>query len=370
MLISGTYDVHIRVGGHHIPKSPFRVNVASGLDTSKVVAKGPGLEPQGVIVGRPAQFEVNASEAGSGDLMIDVIDPKGNKKTEIKVEEKPGNVFHCMYMPLLVGRYVVVIKYGGKEVAKSPYHVNVTPAAARVKIYGPGLEPGLKTGKPATFTIDCTEAGDGGLDVSIEGPGKSEVKCDLKDNGDGTFTCTYKPVKPGQYTINVKFDGVILPKCPVKVSVGSTADPSKIKAWGPGLERGVEGRPAEFYVNLNKAPIDNLTVGVEGPGKAEVEIKDKGDGTVICIYHPTKPGKYTIHIKYEDADIKDSPYQAIISKRGDLTKVYADGPGLKDGVMAGMCLLNNISMVRLFAFFLFFLIRIYFYKNYENILYL
>ncbi|XP_066922248.1 filamin-A-like isoform X11 [Clytia hemisphaerica] len=331
----GTYDVHIRVGGHHIPKSPFRVNVASDLDVSKVVAKGPGLEPQGVIVGRPAQFEVNASEAGSGDLVIDVIDPKGNKKTEIKVEEKPGNIFNCMYMPLAVGRYVVVIKYGGKEVAKSPYHVNVTSAAGRVKIYGPGLEPGLKTGKPATFTIDCAEAGDGGLDVSVEGPGKSDVKCDLKDNGDGTFTCSYKPTKPGTYVINVKFDNELVPKCPVKVTVGSTADPSRMRAWGAGLERGVEGRPAEFYVDLKKAPIDNLTVGVEGPGKAEVEIKDNGDGTVTCIYYPTKPGKYTIHIRYEDSDIKDSPYQSLISKRGNVSKVYAEGPGLEDGVMAG-----------------------------------
>lgn len=228
-----------------------------------------------------------------------------------------------------------MIKYGGKEVAKSPYHVNVTPAADRVKIYGPGLEAGLKTGKPTSFTIDCTEAGDGALDVSIEGPGKSDISPELKDNGDGTFTCTYKPTKPGQYTIIVKFDSTVVPKCPVKVSVGSTADPSKIKAWGPGLERGVEGRPAEFYVDCNKAPIDNLTVGVEGPGKAEVQIKDTGDGKITVIYVPTKPGKYTIHIRYDEMDIKDSPYQSIVSKRGNVSKVYAEGPGLKDGNMAG-----------------------------------
>ena len=52
--------MHIRIGGHHIPKSPFRVNVASDLDTSKVLAKGPGLEPHGVVVGRAAKFEVFA----------------------------------------------------------------------------------------------------------------------------------------------------------------------------------------------------------------------------------------------------------------------------------------------------------------------
>ncbi|XP_057297037.1 filamin-B-like isoform X3 [Hydractinia symbiolongicarpus] len=331
----GTYDVHVRVGGHHIPKSPFRVNVASDLDSSKVIARGPGLEPQGLIVGRPAVFEVIATGAGSGDLVIDVIDPKGNKKTELKIEEKPGNVFNCMYMPLFVGRYVIVIKYGGKEVAKSPYHVNVTPAADRVKIYGPGLESGLKTGKPATFTIDCSEAGDGGLDVTVEGPGKSDVKCELKDNGDGTFTCTYKPTKAGQYTVTVKFDNGMVPKCPVRVSVGSTADPSKIKAWGPGLERGVAGRPAEFYVSCKGAPMDNLTVGVEGPAEAKVDIKDDGNGTATIVYFPTKPGKYIIHIMYDEVDIKDSPYTSVVSPRGDVSKVYAEGPGLEAGNMAG-----------------------------------
>ena len=328
--------MHIRVGGHHIPKSPFRVNVSSGLDASKVVAQGPGLEPNGVIVGRPALFEVITTDAGSGDLVIDVIDPKGNKKTELEVVEAGNGVYQCNYRPLMVGRYVIVLKFGGKEVAKSPYHVNVTPAADRVKIHGPGLEPGLKTGKPASFTIDCNEAGEGPVDVTIDGPGRTTIKAELTDNGDGTFKCTYRPTKPGQYTISVKFDNALVPQCPVKVAVGTAADSTtKIKAWGPGLERGVAGRPAEFYINCKNAPIENLTVGVEGPGDAKVEMEETGDGTMKVKYYPTVPGIYIIHVRYEEMDIKDSPYTALISERGNISKVYAEGPGLLDGNMAG-----------------------------------
>uniref|UniRef100_T2MH46 Filamin-A n=1 Tax=Hydra vulgaris TaxID=6087 RepID=T2MH46_HYDVU len=331
----GVYDVHVRVGGHHIPKSPFRVNVASDLDSSKVSAYGKGLELHGLIVGQDAPFEVNASEAGNGDLSVVVIDPTGAKKTELKIEALPNSIYKCSYVPLLMGRYVIVIKYGGKEVAKSPYHVNVTPASDRVKIYGSGLEPGLKTGKPAVFVIDCTEAGAGDLDVNIEGPGKNDIAVDLQNNGDGTYTCTYKPSKAGTYTIRVKFNNNVVPKCPVKVSVGSTADPSKIKAWGPGLERGVAGRPAEFFVSCKGAPIANLTVGVEGPGQAKVEIIEDADGAAKVYYYPTSPGKYIIHVMYDEIDIKDSPFTAMISPRGDISKVYADGPGLKEGNMAG-----------------------------------
>ena len=104
--------------------------------------------------------------------------------------------------------------------------------------YFPGLEPGLKTGKPAVFTVDCTAVGPGNLDVQVEGPSKGDVACNVEDNGDGTYTCTYKPTRPGTYIVKVRFDGIDVPKSPCKVTISSSADLSKIRAWGPGLEKG------------------------------------------------------------------------------------------------------------------------------------
>ncbi len=60
----------------------------------------------------------------------------------------------------------------------------------------------------------------------------------MEDNGDGTYTCTYKPNRPGTYIVKVSYDKIPVPKCPVKVTVSTSADLSKIKAWGPGLEKG------------------------------------------------------------------------------------------------------------------------------------
>ena len=42
-----------------------------------------------------------------------------------------------------------------------------------------------------------------------------------------------------------------------------------------------------------------------------------------------------VHVRYEETDIKESPYTAVITPRGDLSKVYAKGPGLEEGNMAG-----------------------------------
>ena len=101
-----------------------------------------------------------------------------------------------------------------------------------------GLEHGLKTGKPAKFTVDCTEVGPGNLDIEVEGPGKGDIACDVEDNGDGTYTCTYKPTRPGTYIVKVQYDKIHVPKSPIKVTVSTSADLGKIKAWGPGLEKG------------------------------------------------------------------------------------------------------------------------------------
>ena len=100
------------------------------------------------------------------------------------------------------------------------------------------MESGLKTGKPAVFTVDCRDVGPGNLDISVEGPGKGDVACDVEDNGDGTYTCIYKPMKPGTYIVKVSYDNDPVPKSPIRVTISSSADLSKIKAWGPGLEGG------------------------------------------------------------------------------------------------------------------------------------
>lgn len=153
--LTGIYDVHIRIGGHHIPSSPYRVNVSSDVDASKAFARGPGLEPYGVVVNRPAKFEVVTTGAGHGAVHLDIIDPKGNKKTELQVEEKGDGIFACQYMPTVVGKYVICIKFGDGEIAKSPFRVQVDKASTKVKIYGPGEEgfPGSSWRDSALYDI-------------------------------------------------------------------------------------------------------------------------------------------------------------------------------------------------------------------------
>jgi len=46
-------------------------------------------------------------------------------------------------------------------VPKSPFNVNVGGGGKNVRIFGPGVEPGVISNQPTFFTIDCTDAGGG-----------------------------------------------------------------------------------------------------------------------------------------------------------------------------------------------------------------
>ena len=93
--------------------------------------------------------------------------------------------------------------------------------------------------------------------------------------------------------------------------------------------------PAEFYVDSHGTKLDSLTFAVEGPGKAPVEVEETGPNQLTVRYFPQEKGEYIIHVMCEEIDIPTSPFKVKITAKGDASKVYADGPGLKPGCMTG-----------------------------------
>lgn len=74
-------------------------------------------------------------------------------------------------------------------------------------------------------------------------------------NNDGLYTCKYSPYKPGRYIVNIKFGGQPIPKAPFTVNIGPepTGPITFVRAFGPGLEKGVVGKPCDFTVETNGA---------------------------------------------------------------------------------------------------------------------
>lgn len=52
----------------------------------------------------------------------------------------------------------------------------------------------------------------------------------------------------GIHLIDVLLDEVLVPKCPFRVAVAEGCDPSRVRAYGPGLEEGLVNKPNRFTV--------------------------------------------------------------------------------------------------------------------------
>ena len=323
----GEYQVHLTFAGDELPDSPYIVDVEQATCPDKVKASGPGLERQGLFTGAPANFIVDTSEAGPGELSISVQGPEGAEHVEIQ-EDPEGNTFSCSYTPLVAGDYVINIRFAGKHITGSPFRPRVRWAtdAAKVRAEGPGLKSGL-TNEPAEFSVDTSKAGDAGLAILVEGPSQAEMK--VEDNGDGTCRVHYHPTAPGEYLVNIKFDEEHIPGSPFAAFIEPATDASKVVAKGPGLlPVGVKvGDPGDFEIDTTEAGRGNLRVTVDGPRRsaANVKVEDNKDGKFSARYDPKAVGQYKVKVQFADEEIPGSPFDVAVC---DPTKVRVTGPGL------------------------------------------
>lgn len=65
---------------------------------------------------------------------------------------------------------------------------------------------------------------------------------------DGTYCVSYKPFEEGPHTIDIRYDNIPVPGSPFTVNVKYHSDPSKCKAYGPGLKKGFVNKYNTFVV--------------------------------------------------------------------------------------------------------------------------
>lgn len=166
---TGDYDVGIKFDDKHIPGSPFKVQVEAAVDAKDVAAYGPGLEPEKVREGVPAQFVVDTSPCGPAQLDVKLKTDKGHiQKPEIK--SRGDGVYEVTYQPPPAGSNVQIgVTYGGEDVAGSPFKVKVHPTveANKVVLSGPGVSPVCTASFPIDFVVDTSKAGYGDLEVQV-----------------------------------------------------------------------------------------------------------------------------------------------------------------------------------------------------------
>jgi filamin len=107
--------------------------------------------------------------------------------------------------------------------------------------------------KQATFTIDARDVAksktdDGKVSCTINNPSGGKTEKLITPQGDGTYRVSYTPFEEGCHTIDILYDNVPIPGSPFSVNVQRGSNPSKCRAYGPGLERGIVNKTNRFTV--------------------------------------------------------------------------------------------------------------------------
>lgn len=119
--------------------SPYRVYIGVPLDATKVRALGPFFEP-GVKPNVATHFNVDAREAGDGDLTLKLLHENTNAEVPVRVIDHEDNTYTAEVIPPTSGTYSLQMTYGGSKVPGS-HKVTVTAPIDVSKVKVDGLEP-------------------------------------------------------------------------------------------------------------------------------------------------------------------------------------------------------------------------------------
>uniref|UniRef100_A0A3Q2GF54 Filamin C, gamma a (actin binding protein 280) n=1 Tax=Cyprinodon variegatus TaxID=28743 RepID=A0A3Q2GF54_CYPVA len=334
---AGEYAINILFAEQHIPGSPFKAAICPAFDPSKVTASGPGLEK--AKAGEPATFTVDCTRAGEGELTIEIVSETGIK-AEVHIQKTSEGTFSVTYIPSFHGTHTITIKYGGHAIPYFPKVLQVEPSVdtSGVHVYGPGVEPrGVLREVTTHFIVDAralSKVGGNRVQVHIINPSGANTDTYITDKGDGTYRVEYTAFEDGMHLIEVLYDAAAVPKSPFRVFVVEGCDPTRVRAFGPGLEGGITNRPNCFTVETRGAGTGGLGLTIEGASEAKISCKDNKDGSCSVEYVPFTPGDYDVNINYGGQPIPGSPFRVPVKDPVDPTKVKCSGPGLGAGVRA------------------------------------
>ncbi|XP_052737340.1 filamin-A [Bicyclus anynana] len=223
---AGDHQLRVTWAGRLVKGCPLTVKVMAGSesgDASRVVCSGAGLA--GGVVGREIRSWIDTRRAGPGELTAHCTGP--NKVAYCELYEHGDGTFTLNVKPAEAGRHVLSVQFAGEHVPGSPFVLKVAgaPDPSKVRVYGPGVEPGVLATFQSRFLCDTRGAGAGQLTVRVRGPkGAFRVEMQRENQKDRTILCKFSPTEPGDYRVEVRWAGRHVPGSPFPVMIFDTQE--------------------------------------------------------------------------------------------------------------------------------------------------
>lgn len=321
----GEHIVNVKRMGIQIKNSPFKINVSDKEvgNSKKVKVHGDGISSGKTHVEN--NFVIDTRNAGYGGLSLSI---EGPSKAEIKCLDQVDGTLSISYVPTEPGEYLLNVKFADHHIDGSPFTVKVSGegnSRQRENIQQQtSAVPSNKIGSQCRLTFKMPGITSFDLSASVTSPNGTTQDAEVQEVEDGLYAVHFVPKEEGVHTVSVKYMELHIPGSPFQFTVGPFVDSGShlVKAAGVGLEHGEVDNPCEFNVWTREAGAGSLAISVEGPSKAEINFKDRKDGSCNVSYVVKEAGDYFVSLKFNDRHIPESPFHVRISPAaGDAHKV-------------------------------------------------
>ena len=355
--IPDLYTVDVKLGGRHVPSSPFLVNyLAKKEDTPPPSSPTPPppsppqekvleettieIEPLAESVLRPRTPDVVPTHPITKPYLIRYVPEEQGERNSGGLDRIEAYAIHddsCTRQVLKIrweasghtflvlraekaGLHYIHIKEGGKEIRGSPFKLEIVasnPTSCRVE----DIPERVYVGERGVIKIDASEAGAGDMHVIATVPqGGKDTVFSHTETSPGKFDIKFVPTMPGKHSLTIKWSEVPIPGSPLNINVLPLTEEvrqaqdaaSRVSVYD---ERGVFGSKLQhkegaiFLINTEKAGRGELKVKARGPGNARIDITRHRGALYKCRVFPVVSGWYELKILWNDLLISGHPYR-------------------------------------------------------------
>jgi filamin len=336
--VAGDSELQVEVstkanGSGPIKNAPFRFKVKPGAPDFSNFDIEVDVDENGnrnVVAGVPDKFTIYAKDAcgnrlDTGGLAV-TGQGSGTEDVPVKVVDNGDGSYGVEYTCFKTGPYKVELAANGNKLGgvNNPVKVVCSPAAAdpsQSVAFGPGVE-GAKIGRDNKFKVQARDAfgndvKQGGAKVAGElvAPDGSSTPVLAKDNGDGSYDCSYPGVsKNGQSQLTPTLNGAPVKDAPFKINVESDdTDPSKTKVKLVPL--GMEVELCDKHGNKREADKkDKVKCSTKKLSEDKARAIRNEDGTFSIKWPASFNGDYEAKVLVNGKEAPGGPWTANVSQ--------------------------------------------------------
>lgn len=307
----GDHVIEVSACGSPITGSPFH---SSAYDSSKIRV---APMPSG-LVGHPVEFEIDGSEAGSGNL--EILVNGGRVTSEVKC--LGNHRFVASFVPHTATSHVVEMKFNEDPVPGSPWECNIVATTDVQSVNGQSNSAILRVQTLENFPVSQTQFFDvvaighlkEQLVISIIGPGKIPVQHRIVDLTNDTFRIYFTASVVGSYN----FEVVLITDPSSCASFSSKAfDISRIHV-SEIPKSCLLNANCEFQVDASQAGEGQLEIAVND-GEVPNQVQVQGNGRCQVSFKPEYCNPHIVDIKFNGFNVPGCPFTVIVSDATQFT---------------------------------------------------